>query len=58
MIDSLDPNKSRSIQKIKRVRNGNDNSTASQSNEEVTAKDSRKNSAKEERKGSFIDEQV
>lgn len=58
MIDSIGPNNAGSIQKIKRVQNGNDNSTTSKSSKKATAEDSDENTGKEERKGSFIDEQV
>lgn len=58
MIDSIGPNKARSIQKLKRVQSGNSNSTTSESSKKVTAESSGEHSAKDERKGSIIDEQV
>lgn len=58
MIDSIGPNKASSIQKIKRVQDGNGNSTTSETGKKVIAENSGEKSGKEERKGSFIDEQV
>lgn len=58
MIDSIGPTKPASIPKIKRVIRDEDKSTTAKSNEKVAAEDSAESSGKEERKGSFIDEQV
>jgi hypothetical protein len=58
MIDSIAPNKTGSIQKIKRVIENDDKSPTSKPSKKVAAENSEGNSEEQKRKGSFIDEQI